>query len=74
MHWPHRASQPEAETVLEEVSLHCPYCGEPISVLVDASEPAQEYIEDCEVCCRPMILSTYLEGTAIAVEVRHEDA
>lgn len=60
--------------MLEEIGLHCPYCGEPITILVDASEPAQDYIEDCEVCCRPMTLTTYLDGAAIAVEVRHEDA
>ena len=60
--------------MLEEVALHCPYCGEAITVLVDASAPAQEYIEDCEVCCRPMVLTIYLDGGGIAVEVRHEDA
>jgi Cysteine-rich CPXCG len=60
--------------VLEEVGLHCPCCGEPITVLVDTSESAQEYIEDCEVCCRPMVLTTYIDGDYVGVEVRHEDA
>ena len=60
--------------MLEEVALHCPYCGEPITVLVDTSEPAQEYIEDCEVCCRPMVLTTCFDGRRGDVEVRHEDA
>jgi transcription elongation factor Elf1 len=32
----------------------CPHCGESISVLLDLSVPDQEYIEDCEVCCRPI--------------------
>ena len=32
----------------------CPYCGESISVLLDLSILSQEYIEDCEVCCRPI--------------------
>ena len=32
----------------------CPYCGESISVLLDLSVLIQEYIEDCEVCCRPI--------------------
>ncbi|MBT5549037.1 MAG: CPXCG motif-containing cysteine-rich protein [Nitrospina sp.] len=32
----------------------CPHCGQPISVLLDLSVPDQEYIEDCEVCCRPI--------------------
>ena len=34
--------------------LACPYCGESIEVLLDLSAPEQSYIEDCEVCCRPM--------------------
>ncbi|WP_088339578.1 CPXCG motif-containing cysteine-rich protein [Robiginitalea sediminis] len=32
----------------------CPYCWETISVLVDTSVPAQQYVEDCEVCCNPI--------------------
>jgi transcription elongation factor Elf1 len=35
----------------------CPYCGETISSLLDLSEPAQRYIEDCEVCCCPIELT-----------------
>jgi len=35
----------------------CPFCNAEISVLLDVSEDgAQEYIEDCEICCRPMQL------------------
>ena len=32
----------------------CPHCGERISMLLDLSVPEQSYIEDCEVCCRPV--------------------
>ena len=32
----------------------CPHCGESVSVLLDLSVLSQEYIEDCEVCCRPI--------------------
>ena len=35
-------------------SFDCPYCGEVISFLIDFSVPSQTYIEDCEVCCRPI--------------------
>ena len=55
---------------LSEQSLHCPYCGEPISVVVDHSIGEQEYIEDCQVCCRPLVLSIAIdedgEATVIA--------
>lgn len=40
--------------MLEEVPIECPYCGEVIDLLVDASGGAQHYIEDCRVCCRPI--------------------
>ena len=32
----------------------CPYCCEPISMVLDTSVKGQTYIEDCEVCCRPI--------------------
>ena len=39
-----------------EADIGCPYCGEQLTVLIDPSEPDQEYIEDCQVCCRPIVL------------------
>ncbi|RNC92683.1 MAG: CPXCG motif-containing cysteine-rich protein [Allomuricauda sp.] len=32
----------------------CPYCWEEISMLLDTSIAHQSYVEDCEVCCNPM--------------------
>ncbi len=32
----------------------CPYCCEEISMVLDTSVRGQIYIEDCEVCCRPI--------------------
>ncbi|MDA0823883.1 MAG: CPXCG motif-containing cysteine-rich protein [Proteobacteria bacterium] len=40
--------------VLHEQQFSCPYCGESITVLLDLSIEEQDYIEDCEVCCRPI--------------------
>lgn len=39
---------------LEESTIMCPYCGESFIILVDCSVTDQKYIEDCEVCCRPI--------------------
>jgi len=49
---------------LEEKRISCPYCGENIVVLLDYSVSDQQYIEDCQVCCRPInfLLSEDLEG------------
>lgn len=32
----------------------CPYCWQQISMILDLSIDGQTYIEDCEVCCRPI--------------------
>ena len=46
-HWQHMEQ-------LKEYPIQCPYCGETITVLVDCSISQQNYIEDCQVCCRPI--------------------
>jgi hypothetical protein len=58
---------------LEEHGLQCPYCGQPITLLVDASCTEQEYVEDCEVCCRPMLISARLQDGVMMVDARHEN-
>jgi len=59
---------------LLETAVTCPYCGEPITLLVDASVTEQSYVEDCEVCCRPMVvLARAGEDGGCRVAVRRED-
>lgn len=48
--------------MLDAFDLHCPYCGEPIEILVDASAGEQHYIEDCQVCCRPISVHVGLDA------------
>ena len=40
----------------------CPYCWERISMILDAHEESSDYIEDCEVCCRPIELNFRFSG------------
>jgi hypothetical protein len=40
--------------LISEERCHCPFCAEPITIVVDYSAGAQVYIEDCQVCCQPM--------------------
>jgi hypothetical protein len=51
---------------MEEIEkfFKCPYCFQKISMLLDLSEEGtQTYIEDCEVCCRPIhITYTVVNG------------
>jgi len=58
----------------EERSVQCPYCGESIDVLIDCSVPQQEYIEDCQVCCRPINFGVTVdpEGEP-TILISHED-
>ena len=37
-----------------ERRIRCPFCDAPQSILLDLSAGAQDYIEDCQVCCQPM--------------------
>jgi Cysteine-rich CPXCG len=69
------ASQ-RADVVAEQfVAANCPYCGERFETRVEVSCGAQEYIEDCEVCCRPMALSIEVEdnGCLRALRVQRLD-
>jgi len=58
--------------MLETLKAQCPYCGEPIELVVDTSLDVQEYTEDCEVCCRPMIVSVDVMGEDVSLAVRAE--
>ena len=42
-----------ASGILER-RIHCPFCAEVMSILIDISAGDQSYIEDCQVCCQPM--------------------
>ena len=59
---------------LTEETVHCPYCGEPISVLLDPQEAGQQYIEDCQVCCKPILFSVAVDSMGhLSVSVRDEN-
>ena len=48
------------EDLINEEEIECPNCGEFIVVVIDKSIDIQEYIEDCSVCCRPIIIDVNL--------------
>jgi hypothetical protein len=56
------------------VEINCPYCGEAVELLVDCSAGTQRYVEDCQVCCRPMNVSVSVDMNGDPfVDVRRED-
>ncbi|MFC3153122.1 CPXCG motif-containing cysteine-rich protein [Litoribrevibacter euphylliae] len=54
-------------------TIQCPYCGECFEVLLDSSMLGEEYIEDCQVCCRPIYFFMTEESGELAVSVRTEN-
>ena len=53
------------DPMLLERRITCPYCGEPLSILIDLSAGAQSYIEDCQVCCQPMQIAFETDGSEL---------
>lgn len=49
-----------------EHAFTCPYCWETITMLVDPSAREQTYVEDCEVCCRPIRIHVVMQGNRVA--------
>lgn len=61
-------------SALDSVLIQCPYCWETLDISVDPSVPEQEYVEDCQVCCRPILLNVVFdENLTPHVEARAEN-
>lgn len=41
---------------IESVTQYCPWCSESITFQIDTTISDQEYIEDCTVCCAPILV------------------
>ena len=59
--------------LLQTHPLDCPYCGESINILIDCSIPEQDYIEDCQVCCRPINLYVTIDNEDINIRATNEN-
>lgn len=58
---------------LEERRVECPYCGAGFTCLLDCSAGNQQYIEDCQVCCQPIVFDLFITDGEAAVRLRRED-
>lgn len=65
------------DTVDTEATVLCPYCGELNDISLDpGSGRHQEYVEDCQICCRPWLVRvTYLPdgGAEVSIEAEQPD-
>lgn len=60
--------------LLPSADIQCPYCGETITVFVDDSAGDQRYVEDCQVCCRPIEIHVAVDdGGGVEVQARGQD-
>ena len=60
--------------MLRHETVTCPYCGEAYATDVDSSAGSQEYIEDCQVCCRPILFHLHVDHSGdVSVDVRRDD-
>lgn len=67
-------SAPELRIMVSLHTVQCPYCGETFETTVDASAGNQDYIEDCAVCCRPIVFRLAAEGGNVQhLETRRDD-
>lgn len=54
-------------TAETDAEVRCPYCGEINEIALDpGSGSDQQYVEDCQVCCRPWNVTVHYlpDGTA----------
>jgi len=60
---------------LQPRTVQCPYCGESFETVVDLSSGSTSYIEDCQVCCRPIEFRLDVEedGRLISLETGRSD-
>jgi len=49
--------------------VQCPYCWESIDVTIDNCGENQQYIEDCQVCCRPINFEIIIENETQQVQI-----
>ena len=61
--------------MIEWQTISCPYCGETFETSVDTSGGSQQYTEDCQVCCQPIVFHVEVdhEGGLSNISLRRDD-
>lgn len=58
---------------LAAAHIQCPHCWETFETTIDCSVDEQSYVEDCYVCCRPILFHvSSVDGQLLAVQVEAE--
>ena len=57
----------------EEILVQCPYCGESLVIEPEPADNTVEYVEDCHVCCQPILLTVSYSEDGSSVSARREN-
>ncbi len=57
----------------EEIFIQCPYCAESIVIEPEPSDEMIEYVEDCHICCKPIVISISYSENGSQVSARKEN-
>ena len=62
-------------SVIQFETITCPYCWETIEIALDLSVHEQQQVEDCSVCCRPIVIRySTADGELVALDIAAENA
>jgi hypothetical protein len=56
----------------ETIAVTCPYCSEILYIEPEPSSTAVEYVEDCHVCCQPIVMTVRFSEDGSQVTTRRE--
>jgi len=63
-----------ATRVIQFETITCPYCWESIEISLDLSVDAQQQVEDCSVCCRPIVIRySAADGELLSLDIVAEN-
>jgi len=57
----------------ECLPIPCPYCGETLYIEPEPSDRTVSYVEDCHVCCRPIVFTVDFSTEGSQVSARREN-
>ncbi|HEV8130872.1 MAG TPA: CPXCG motif-containing cysteine-rich protein [Acidobacteriota bacterium] len=57
----------------QTAEIECPYCGESLEIVIDPSVASQTYIEDCQICCKPIQIRVRFEEGEPQVDAEPTD-
>jgi hypothetical protein len=61
--------------LIHSATITCPYCWQSIEIALDLSSDGQRQVEDCSVCCRPIVIDyRAADGELLTLEIEAENS